>query len=166
MHTFTVAHPFPLSETRFWGEVFLDEAYNTALYTEGLGFGFEQLSLETAADGTISRSIRVIPALDLPKAARKVMGDRISYIEQGTFDPVDQRWRFALTPSKLAEKIKVSGEFWSTPDGDEGLNRHCKTDISVKIFGVGGVVEKAVEKAFRESYQKAAAFTAEWLQRS
>lgn len=164
MRTFTVSHPYPISEDRFWGEIFLALDYNTALYEEALGFRFEQLErLDGASE--ISRRIRCTPKLSLPKAAQKIVGDG-NYVEAGRLDLATRRWRFELTPARLADKISIRGAMWSTPAGPDALIRHCETEIEIRILGLGKVIEKAVEGTFRESYDKAAAFTEGWLRRA
>jgi hypothetical protein len=51
------------------------------------------------------------------------------------------------------------------PRGDKRIERICEVDISVNIFGVGGIVEKFVESETRDSYEKATVFTNDWIKK-
>ena len=65
--------------------------------------------------------------------------------------------------SKLADKIDISGELWTEPNGEGKLDRCVTMNIKVKIFGVGKVVEGFIEKTTRESYDRATDYTNGWL---
>jgi hypothetical protein len=84
-------------------------------------------------------------------------------VEQGRFDPNGRIWTYTIKLSKLSDKVTIGGKFWVEPRGDKRIERLCDVDISVNIFGVGGVVEKFVEKETRDSYEKATAYTNAWL---
>ena len=68
-----------------------------------------------------------------------------------------------ITTSKLPDKVKIGGEFWVEPRGEKKIERFCRCDIEVKIFGVGGAIEGFIEKTTRDSYEKAARFTNQFI---
>ena len=61
--------------------------------------------------------------------------------------------------------MRIGGKFWVEPRGDKRIERICEVDISVNIFGVGGIVEKFVESETRDSYEKATVFTNDWIKK-
>jgi len=158
MGQFTCRHVFDTNVETYWDKIFFDEGYNLGLFREELGFGYEVLELTKEADGTVRRKVRTTPKSDAPTAVKKLIGDGLSYLEEGRFDPVKRRWLYTITPSKLADKISIKGELWAEPKGDK-LERIATLDLEVKIFGVGKIVESFIEKTTRDSYDKAAAFT-------
>lgn len=164
---FTIRHPYAIEPEAFWREVFFDAEYNNKLYLEGLRFeGFEVLEETNPADGRCTRKVRVKPRFDAPAAVRGLVGDSMSYVEDGRLElagPNAPRWISKVLPSALPDKTKVSAEMWLERTGPGQSDRVAVFDVEVKVFGVGGMVEKFLEKSMRENYEKAAAFTNEWV---
>ena len=52
---------------------------------------------------------------------------------------------------------------WLERTGPGQSDRVAEFEIEVKIFGIGGMFEKFLEKTMRESYGKATEFTNKWL---
>ncbi|HEY8378691.1 MAG TPA: DUF2505 domain-containing protein [Nannocystis sp.] len=164
---FTIRHPYAIEPEAFWRDVFFDREYNEKLYREGLRFeAFEILEETSPPDGRRTRKVRVTPTIDAPAAIKKVIGDSISYVEEGRLEitgPNTPRWISKVLPSKLADKSTIKAEMWLERTGPGQSDRVAEFDIEVKMFGVGGMLEKFLEKSMRESYQKAAEWTNQWL---
>lgn len=157
---FTLRNTFETDADTYWSKVFFDPEYNKRLYLDALGFkGFELLDLTGEHGGVRTRKIKVEPKTDAPAVVTKLIGGDITYVEEGRFDPATKIWSFQTVPSKLSDKIRITGKFWVEPRGDKRIERLCETDIEVKIFGVGGTVEGFIEKTTRDSYAKTEAFT-------
>lgn len=157
---FTLRNTFDTDEGTYWSKLFFDGEYNRRLYLEGLGFqSFELLEVGGDPDGVRTRRIRVVPKTDAPSVVKKLIGDGLSYVEDGTFDTKTRTWTFRTKTSSLADKIAISGKIWVEPRGEKKIERFCETEIDVRIFGVGGAVEGFVEKTTRESYAKTEVFT-------
>lgn len=157
-------HPYGLAADRFWSEMFFDPAYNRALYTEGLGFESIDV-LEDVADATgrRTRRLRVRPRLDMPAAVRRLVGDAVSYVEAGTFDPAAGTFTTRILPSALSDRIRIETVMRCEPRGPDRCERVAEIDLAVRVLGVGRVFEKFLERTLRENYDKAAAFTERWL---
>ena len=157
---FTVRDIFDTDVETYWNEIFFDEEYNARLYREALGFkDFQLVELTGEKDGPRTRTMRTEPAADAPAVVRKLIGDSLTYTESGRFDPETKVWTYQITTSKLADKLHIGGRLWAEPQGDKKLARAAEIEIDVKIFGVGGTIEKFIEKTTRDSYVKATAFT-------
>jgi hypothetical protein len=157
---FTVRDIFETDVDTYWSEMFFDEEYNSRLYREGLGFkDFAVLELTGEKGGPRTRKMRTEPAADAPAVVRKLIGDSLTYTESGSFDPAKKLWTYTIATSKLADKVHIGGKLWAEPKGPKKLERIAEIEIEVKIFGVGGAVEKFIEKTTRDSYVKATAFT-------
>jgi hypothetical protein len=107
--------------------------------------------------------VRTEPKADAPAAVRKVLGDSLSYVEEGVLDPKTGRYKYTITPSKLANKVSIKGELWVEPRGEKRCERIVDVSISVDVFGVGRLIENFVEKTTRDSYDKASDWTRKWL---
>ncbi|MBA3548605.1 MAG: DUF2505 family protein [Nannocystis sp.] len=163
---FSLRHPYMIEPEAFWRDVFFDPAYNEALYREGLHFeAFKVLEESNPPDGRRTRKLAVKPKLDAPGPIKKILGDSIDYIEDGRLDISRPAWITKVIPSKLADKVNIHNEFWLERTGPGRSDRVASFDIEVKIFGLGGIFEKFLEKTMRESYQQAADFTNLWLER-
>jgi len=163
MH-FTVKHRFETDSDTFWNKIFFDDDYNRALWLDHLKFSdFRILSFEREDNGTIRRRVEVAPRVEIPKAIKKVLGDSANYIEEGSFNSVDKKWRFVVIPHVASNKIKTHGELWVEPVGEKRIERICVVNTEVKVFGVGRLVEEIIEKQTRTSYDQASVFTNKWI---
>lgn len=161
---FTCSNVFDTDAETFWTKIFFDPEYNTRLYLDALDFeGFEQLSLTGEPGGDRMRRMKTAPRTEMPALVEKLIGGSITYTEEGRFDAKSGKWTFAITTSKLSDKIGISGVLWVEPRGDRKIERFCETDVTVKIFGVGGTIEKFIAETTRESYVKTARFTNAWI---
>ncbi len=149
------------------GRPILDGApIQRGLYLEGLGFkNYEPIELKEEADGSKRRRFRAEPKSDAPAVVKKLVGDSLTYTETGSFDPKTKVWTYKVETSKMGDKIKIGGRYWLEPKGDKKVDRVCEVEISVDIFGVGGVVEGFIEGQTRESYEKATSYTNQFLRK-
>jgi hypothetical protein len=99
----------------------------------------------------------------MPAPVKKLLGDRLSYVEEGTFDKKTKRYSFKVTPSTLAEKTKVAGEMWVEKIADKKVARVTKITVEVKVFVVGGMVEDRILADLRASYDKGTTFTNQYI---
>jgi hypothetical protein len=161
---FTVRDTFNCTVDTYWSEIFFEPEYNERLYKEGLGFkGFELESLTGDKGGPRERVMITEPAADAPAVVRKLIGDSLTYRETGTWSPDDRIWRYDIVTSKLSDKVKIGGILYAEPKGDDKCVRVADIEISVKVFGVGGAVEKFIERTTRDSYVKATKFTNDYI---
>lgn len=164
MGQFTIRHTFDCSADDFWEKTFKNQEFNKNLYLEKLSFSeYEVLEDRTDDEGKIHRRVRCAPPTDAPRAVKKVLGDSLSYVEEGVFDPSTKKYRFKIVPSKMADKFRSEGEFWVESLDDDRCERICSMSVDVKIFGVGGVIESFMEKQTKDSYEQAAIHTRRYL---
>jgi len=58
-----------------------------------------------------------------------------------------------------ADKLSIKVDIWTVADGDTRCKRKVRAEANVKIFGVGGAIEKRLLSDLERSYQKSADFT-------
>ncbi len=99
----------------------------------------------------------------MPGPVRKLFGDEVVTTEDGTFDPLTGTWTFTLVPGTMADKTKLAGEMSLIDNGDGTSDQTFTLEAKVKIFGVGPVVEKFIEKQAKDSQSRSAEFVNEHL---
>jgi hypothetical protein len=162
MPEITLRHEIDTDEDTYWARCVFDADFNKKLYIDALKFPQWKLLDSKNDDAKIWRRIQVDPPTgDMPGAVKKVIGDRLSYVEEGTFDKKTKRYSFKVTPSTMAEKTKVAGEMWveKLGDADKRIARVTKISVEVKVFIVGGLVEDRILSDLRSSYDKGTVFT-------
>jgi hypothetical protein len=108
----------------------------------------------------------VAPERELPAPVRSFLGGKgTSYIEeedQPRSRPLHREWRIALDALD-AKRFRCQGTFDLHPEENGGVRREVRGEVEVRIFGVGGFVERAIVKATEESYEKTTALVNEML---
>jgi hypothetical protein len=159
-----IVHTYNCSESTFWDELFLDEEYNRRLYLEALRFhAWKVVKNETVGD-EVHRDIEVVPRLgDMPGPMKKVLGDNLKYREEGVFNKAERRYSLRIIPSTLADKTQVTGIMHTEPIDDKSCRRVFEVTVAVKIFGLGGMMEKHLIGDITKSYAVGAKFTNAFL---
>ncbi len=159
-----IEHIYNCSEDTFWDKIFFEDSYNEELFKKALEFPGYEVVDQKEDDSSIRRSIEVVPKLGpMPGPVKKLIGDGLGYREDGTFDKKTKRYNIKITSNKLADKIKIEGVLYVEPAGDGKVNRIFEAKVNVKIFGVGGMVEKQVIGDMETSYAKGAEFTNKYI---
>jgi len=164
MAAVNIQHTFNCSEDTFWDRIFFDESFNQHLYKEVLGFSvYKVKSLDDKGD-EIQRVIEVSPKIgDLPGPIKKVVGENVSYAEEGIYDKKSRRYRLQIKPNALADKLSIKGELFTEPSGPSKCKRIFKADVTCKVFGIGGMIEKRIVADIEKSYDFGAKFTNEYI---
>ena len=160
----TLRHEINTDEDTYWAKCVFDADFNKKLYIDALKFPQWKLLDSKDDDAKIWRKVQVDPPTgDMPAAVKKVIGDRLSYVEEGTWDRRTKRYSFKVTPSTMAEKTKVAGEMWTEKLGERKIVRITKINVEVKVFMVGGLVEDRIIADLRSSYDKGTVFTNQYI---
>jgi len=90
--------------------------------------------------------------VSLPGPIKKVMGSAASQslVMKLTVDKKTLTGTMEMIPSQMADKIKISGKVSVEKQGDRWVQR-VDGDATVKIFGVGKVVEKFLVEKIQSS---------------
>lgn len=161
MIEFTLRHTIDCTPARYW-ELFFDADWTHDLFDDGLNFRCEVGPTEV--DGGIRRrTMQVVPKVELPGPVAKLFGDKLGYVEHGRYDEAKQLWHYELRLNILADKIRLGGDMTLEPLGEDRLTRVSVMWVEAKIFGIGGLVEKAAEKNMRDGWDKSADWINRWL---
>lgn len=163
MPTFTVTHEINCDEETFW-KLFLDKEFNERMYKDGLGFPEFSIVEQVETDSEIRRKTAGKPKLNnVPGPVAKLLGDSFRYTEVGSMDKKNKVWRYKLTPSVMADKMKQEGKITCEPAGPGKVKRVAELFIEAKVFGVGGLLESTTEKSLREGWDSSAKFMNKWI---
>ena len=159
---FEIAHTFAVTPEQYEA-IYFDEAFGAAS-CDAVNLGRTLLKLEKT-DGRIVRQVRVEPQREIPGPVAKLIGNaKIAYVEEVDYDVAKRVGRWRTVPNIASDKIETGGTFEFVASGT-GTTRLLKGDITVKVFGLGGFIEKFIVEDVKKSYEKAAAFTREWIAR-
>lgn len=157
MAKFTVTHEINTDVEGFW-KMFFDKDFNEKLYKEGLGFSDFKTHDQKETDAQITRKAGGTPKITVPGPVAKILGSSFSYVEDGTFDKKSGVWKWTITPSTAADKIKSGGTLRVESAGPNKVRRIAELNIEAKIFGIGGMIETSTEKDLRDGWDKSAVY--------
>lgn len=159
---FDVSHRIADTDVAAYERLYFDEAFNTAL-CRAVGLARRLVQLRTEGD-LITRVVEVTPDREVPAAVRKILGGKtIAYTETITYRLGSGRGTWTSASSVLTDRIASDGtlEIAASPKG--GVVRRVTGHVTVKIFGLGGLVEKFIAADIGDGYRRAAAFTENYL---
>ena len=88
----------------------------------------------------------------MPGPVKKVMGGVNSFVVDLILDTKNNTGTMEFTPAKMAGKIKAGGRIFFKQEGDK-WTQTVEGDVTVKIFGVGKLVEKFIADSFTRSFE-------------
>jgi hypothetical protein len=161
MTPFCLQHEFEATPERFW-KVFLDPAYNEALYAR---IEVREHTVLAWRDdgGTVYRSIRIMPKRDLPRVVQALTGAHLGYTENTLLHKAENRIDVTVIPTALTDRTSIQGTYSLVPLDKGRLRRTFEGTIHIDVPLVGRRIEKIVLDDMARSYDKAAEVTAEWL---
>lgn len=147
------------AEKEFWQRIFRSEDFNHYLY-EGLGFEYE---LQEWNQETGYRRAKIWPTQQMPRAVARVLGERFSYVEEGTFDAEAERYDFRVITSAVTDRIRVKGSVTVEAVSAHQCERRVTLEIAADVLGLGRLIEAYFVATTREQYAKNAALVNEYL---
>lgn len=142
--------------------LYFDEAFNQAMCK---AVKLSRVVVKLEDDGeTFRRVLRIGPERELPAAMKKALGsDRLEYEEHMTYRWGSFEAHWETIPSVMASKVQSKGRILFQ-DSAAGALRVVEGSIDVKVFGIGGMIEKIVVGDVEKSFKDAAEFMQKWIQ--
>lgn len=157
-------HEIETDEDTYWEKCVFNDEYNQKLFLEYLKFpGYRILEVKDDGKKITKKAVTDPPLGVMPGPVKKVIGDRLSYTEEGTFDRATKRYEFKVTPSSMPDKTTVTGVLRTEKLGDKRVLRIVEVSVEVKVFAIGGMIEERIAGDLRKSYEASAVFTNEWV---
>lgn len=157
--TLAIRQLIDCSKQEFWEGIFRCEEFNRYLY-EGLGFEYELQAWDPDAG---YRRAAVSPGRQIPRPLAKVFGERFSYVEEGMFDPVAERYEFRVIPSAMPDRIRAEGVVVVEAVSELQCERKVTVEFRADVIGLGRLIEAYLVSSTREQYAKNAALVNEYL---
>lgn len=152
---FTIRHHMDADAGTFWrvfaSQEYLDRAWAATGATDG-----SVLAREGDPPAAWSRRVRSMNPVNAPGPVKRLTGDRQTVVDDGAFDPDRGTWSFTITPGTLANKVRILGVIRLDEAGDGTVERVIDMDAAVRVFGIGGLFEKAIESEARQSNDRTA----------
>lgn len=164
MASVTLKHELACSADTYVEKCVFSEEFNRRLHVDVLKFpGFKLL--EQSMEGTVWKRRAQIdpPTTGVPGPLKKIIGDKLSYVEEGEYDTKTKVYKFKVISSTMPDKTKISGELRCEDAGDHKCTRHAKLDVEVKVFMVGSLAEDKILGDIKQSYDASAKFIAEYV---
>jgi hypothetical protein len=161
--SYTVSHTIDTDVDSLW-RLFFDQELARAMLREFGNVGnFEIVEERVDERGLRHRRIECWSNVEIPAFAKKLVGDG-AYTEIGCFDNVLKKYTAQCVPKHGADKFKTSFEITARPLGDgTRCERQITTENTVKVFGIGGMIESMLERTQREAHAQSAKFINGWI---
>lgn len=156
-----IEHVFAGIQPAAYEALYFDEAFNDALGVHS-HMGRKLLRLDRLVD-RIVRHVRYEPSQDPGSATKQAFGtSRASFLEELDYDVRVRRGFWRTIPNLFADRVTNAGtiEFAAAP---EGTKRIVTGEVTVKLFGFGGRVEKMITAEIVKSYEGSTDFTRAYL---
>lgn len=161
---FRAEHTFASLSLKAFEQLFFDEPFNEAMCQD---VAIERRLLKRQlSDGHLSRQVMVHPERQIPGPIAKLTGgQKIGYTEDLDYVFGSFAGTFSCTPTVMAERVLTAGTFRFEARGNDVV-RIVEGDVTVKVFGVGKIIERFIVTDVERSYEDAARFTAQYLART
>jgi hypothetical protein len=117
----------------------------------------------TATGDTVRIRLRYKFTADLPTAALAIIDpDRLTWVEETTYDLAGLTSRVKLLPDHYASKLEAAASARFVDRGD-GSIRNVAGDLRVRVLLVGGQVERAIVDGLKEHLAEEAELVAKLL---
>jgi hypothetical protein len=161
---YSVRHVIDTDVDELWRLFFDVELARAMLRELGDHASFEILEERVDETGLQHRRIECRSNVELPDFLKKLVGDG-SYTEVGCFDTVQRKYSAYCVPKVGAEKFKSSFEITARPIEDgKRCERLIVVENSIKLFGLGAMLERMLEQTQREGHEQSAKFMNKWIQ--
>lgn len=138
---FQKEHRIQVPASRYF-ELMFDPDFDKKMNLEGMKIAGWEL-LERSVDGpTWTMRCRTTPPDNMPGFIKKLVGGTFSYEEKRTHQKGSDSATGEMTPNVMRDKLRMAYRVRIVPDGDNACRRIMEWELEVKIFGLGGQIEK------------------------
>ncbi len=164
MSHYRIEDEFQISRTRYW-EMFFDPDYNAALF-EHLDIDCDPIELRREGEGDDEEILRVqqlTPRRELPSALKRIAKTAISYEERNHFRRSENRIKVVTTPSFMADKLSIRGDYFIEDRGENKVVRIWDAICECRVPFIGKKIESYLIDEIRNSYASTTEFTHRWI---
>ena len=156
----SVVHELPCTPERFW-EIYWDVSFQKKL-AQVVGLK-EHIVLSNEDSGTCrTASVFISPEREFPSVVRRVVKNATAaFIEDRRWVKAESCVHWNVRPQALEGRTQCQGTLrvTSTPTG---CQRELKGEITIRLMGVGALIERLVARNVTESLNASAKIFAGW----
>ena len=154
---FSKEHRVEIPASRFI-ELTFDPAFMKRLNIEAMKVqSYEPLA--HSVDGAVwTMKNRVTPQDNMPAFIKKLVGGGFNYEESVTHTKGSESVAAVMVPSVMRDKLRMAYTMRVIPAGDNACRRIMDWEVEVKIFGIGGQIEKFAASEIERSLEHSATF--------
>ncbi|MBT3220234.1 MAG: DUF2505 domain-containing protein [Proteobacteria bacterium] len=150
MQRISATHELPCSPERFW-EIYHSEELREAQTKVQRLREYTLVKSDDHDDRTV-HVYRIHPDRDMPSAVRRVIPSATAaFIEERIFYKKDRYIQWNVTPLALPDRAQCTGTLKVTATAT-GCRRIIDGSIKISVFGVGGLIERAVGKNVQDGF--------------
>ncbi len=139
-------------------ELAFDPSFEKRISIEGMGNQACEI-LSRSVDGPVwTMHSRITPPDNMPAFIKKLVGGGFSMEDRRSHSKGAMEASGELSPSALRDKVKMGYKLRLVADGDQACRRIMDWEIEVKIFGIGGQVEKFIASEIEKGLDASARF--------
>jgi len=154
-------HVFPCTPDQYWAMFFDPE--HVAQVQAALDLVEHREVWREETPDRLRQRLRIAPRRDVPAPVRRaVPGLSTAYEEERVFDKAGREIAWRVFPDFRPEAITCSGSYRVLPVAG-GCRRVLDGRVEVRIFGIGGIVERAIAQDVERSYAIAAEVARTWI---
>jgi hypothetical protein len=113
-------------------------------------------------DGSQRKKARVTEPSRIPPIPFLKKADVDTYVDDHVVDPNARKLTYKIIPAQFADKFFLSGSVEFKAEGS-GTRMVFTTELEVKVFGVGGTVEKVGLAKTEEEVRRQVEFVKKWM---
>ncbi len=157
-------HTFPCTSAEFWA-MYFDPGYN-AMVNARLDLAECREISRQESESEVRTRMRIVPKREMPAPLRRAVPSlTAAYEEERTFYKTEGRLLWKVIPDFRPDALTCEGTYQVKDLADGTCLRVLAGSITVRIFGIGTLVEKTVAGDVERSYALAAEVGREWLER-
>ncbi len=134
-------HVYDCEPEAFWAH-HLDEESRRAKEVEGCGaISFRFLSKGRQGDAVVVRA-EIVELTDAPAPVRRIFGETTQAEEVLRWEEGSNTATLDYKAERMADRVRMSGRLTTEPLGEGRCKVVLDVDVSVKLFGIAGMVER------------------------
>lgn len=143
---------FPIRAATYWRDVWLNIPFLQQLYCGEMGFvAVELIEQQGDLERGMKRRLRMHKPIQGPTAVQKVLGTVMILDEESEFDPAAQCWRYRVVPSRLADRLDVSGSV-TLQESADGIEEQTADELTFHMFGVSSLIEPYMARETKQAH--------------
>jgi len=139
-------------------ELLVDGETRARREVEGSGSVSYRVLSRTVEGGVCRYRAELVSRVDAPAAVRKIIGQTSRMEEEITFREGGNVAQVRYRTDSLGDRARLEGELRARAAGPGRTEVTLDLTVEIKMFGLGGIIEKMIDKELREHLAKDVAF--------